>query len=320
MLDGSGNVPDELSKWCCAGIHPVDLQPDASLAHIARLRCGVIATWARCGQSPANAPWAAPFFTSFCRSRRVMSRFTAKPQMCWRAHRPPQCSLPLTMATTSSDPWCRLGREGRVGSGVVAPGSGDHDGVIGLHEEEGWLAPREAHLPGVLFIVTAHAIDAVHRKPGYQCPPGTLGWGGGTRSPCLPVVVAARSPKQCRAPSEACLAGRMNAVCHGTGCLQGALRPRSMPRASDLQPRRATGPASAPALGGAFHGRAADFDVTPVQFAILHALLEQPGEDQVTLATRVAFDAATSAPLSVAGSARLARRASIPATGAANSL
>ncbi len=39
---------------------------------------------------------------------------------------------------------------------------------------------------------------------------------------------------------------------------------------------------------------AADFDVTPVQFAILHALLEQPGEDQVTLATRVAFDAATS--------------------------
>ena len=39
---------------------------------------------------------------------------------------------------------------------------------------------------------------------------------------------------------------------------------------------------------------AADFDVTPVQFAILHALLEQPGEDQVTLAARVAFDAATS--------------------------
>ena len=39
---------------------------------------------------------------------------------------------------------------------------------------------------------------------------------------------------------------------------------------------------------------AADFDVTPVQFAILHAPLEQPGEDQVTLATRVAFDAATS--------------------------
>ena len=35
------------------------------------------------------------------------------------------------------------------------------------------------------------------------------------------------------------------------------------------------------------------FDVTPVQFAILNALIDQPGEDQVTLAARVAFDAAT---------------------------
>jgi DNA-binding MarR family transcriptional regulator len=34
-------------------------------------------------------------------------------------------------------------------------------------------------------------------------------------------------------------------------------------------------------------------DVTPVQFAILHALMDDPGEDQVTLASRVAFDAAT---------------------------
>ena len=35
------------------------------------------------------------------------------------------------------------------------------------------------------------------------------------------------------------------------------------------------------------------FDVTPVQFAILNALLEDPGEDQVTLARKVAFDPAT---------------------------
>jgi DNA-binding MarR family transcriptional regulator len=35
------------------------------------------------------------------------------------------------------------------------------------------------------------------------------------------------------------------------------------------------------------------FDVTPVQFAILNALIADPGEDQVTLAARVAFDAAT---------------------------
>lgn len=34
-------------------------------------------------------------------------------------------------------------------------------------------------------------------------------------------------------------------------------------------------------------------DVTPVQFAILNALMDDPGEDQVTLAARVAFDAAT---------------------------
>lgn len=38
----------------------------------------------------------------------------------------------------------------------------------------------------------------------------------------------------------------------------------------------------------------AGFDVTPVQFAILNALLDDPGEDQVTLSIRVAFDAATS--------------------------
>ena len=34
-------------------------------------------------------------------------------------------------------------------------------------------------------------------------------------------------------------------------------------------------------------------DVTPVQFAILNALIDDPGEDQVTLAGKVAFDAAT---------------------------
>lgn len=34
-------------------------------------------------------------------------------------------------------------------------------------------------------------------------------------------------------------------------------------------------------------------DVTPVQFAILNALIKDPGEDQVTLAAKVAFDAAT---------------------------
>jgi DNA-binding MarR family transcriptional regulator len=37
----------------------------------------------------------------------------------------------------------------------------------------------------------------------------------------------------------------------------------------------------------------AEFDVTPVQFAILNALIDEPGEDQVTLARQVAFDAAT---------------------------
>ncbi|MGE3346306.1 MAG: MarR family winged helix-turn-helix transcriptional regulator [Ramlibacter sp.] len=37
-----------------------------------------------------------------------------------------------------------------------------------------------------------------------------------------------------------------------------------------------------------------EFDMTPVQFAILNALIDDPGEDQVTLAGRVAFDAATS--------------------------
>jgi DNA-binding MarR family transcriptional regulator len=42
-----------------------------------------------------------------------------------------------------------------------------------------------------------------------------------------------------------------------------------------------------------FMQETAGFDVTSVQFAILNALLEDPGEDQVTLARKVAFDAAT---------------------------
>lgn len=36
------------------------------------------------------------------------------------------------------------------------------------------------------------------------------------------------------------------------------------------------------------------FDITPVQFAMLNALMDDPGEDQITLAGKVAFDAATS--------------------------
>lgn len=42
-----------------------------------------------------------------------------------------------------------------------------------------------------------------------------------------------------------------------------------------------------------FNEETAGFDVTPVQFAILNALIADPGEDQVTLAAKVAFDAAT---------------------------
>lgn len=44
---------------------------------------------------------------------------------------------------------------------------------------------------------------------------------------------------------------------------------------------------------GIFMEETAAFDVTPVQFAILNALIGTPGEDQITLARRVAFDAAT---------------------------
>ncbi len=36
------------------------------------------------------------------------------------------------------------------------------------------------------------------------------------------------------------------------------------------------------------------FDITPVQFALLNAMIETPGVDQITLANGVAFDAATS--------------------------
>jgi DNA-binding MarR family transcriptional regulator len=43
-----------------------------------------------------------------------------------------------------------------------------------------------------------------------------------------------------------------------------------------------------------FAENTATFDITPVQFAMLNALVDDPGEDQITLAGKVAFDAATS--------------------------
>lgn len=42
-----------------------------------------------------------------------------------------------------------------------------------------------------------------------------------------------------------------------------------------------------------FAEQLAGVDITPVQFAILNALLDSPGTDQVGLAKRVAFDPAT---------------------------
>jgi len=42
-----------------------------------------------------------------------------------------------------------------------------------------------------------------------------------------------------------------------------------------------------------FMDETSQFDATPVQFAILNALMDDPGEDQVTLSSHVAFDPAT---------------------------
>ncbi|NQW94646.1 MAG: MarR family transcriptional regulator [Polaromonas sp.] len=42
-----------------------------------------------------------------------------------------------------------------------------------------------------------------------------------------------------------------------------------------------------------FMQETASHDATPVQFAILNALMDDPGEDQITLSNRVAFDPAT---------------------------
>ncbi len=42
-----------------------------------------------------------------------------------------------------------------------------------------------------------------------------------------------------------------------------------------------------------FMEETAGHDATPVQFAILNALMDDPGEDQITLANKVAFDPAT---------------------------
>ncbi|MFM8691381.1 MAG: MarR family winged helix-turn-helix transcriptional regulator [Limnohabitans sp.] len=44
----------------------------------------------------------------------------------------------------------------------------------------------------------------------------------------------------------------------------------------------------------AFAREVTGHDITPVQFGLLHVLVQSPGLDQVTLAKRVALDAATS--------------------------
>ncbi len=44
----------------------------------------------------------------------------------------------------------------------------------------------------------------------------------------------------------------------------------------------------------AFAREVGDVDITPVQFGLLHVLASSPGMDQITLAKRVALDAATS--------------------------
>lgn len=44
----------------------------------------------------------------------------------------------------------------------------------------------------------------------------------------------------------------------------------------------------------AFAREVGDVDITPVQFGLLHVLAASPGLDQITLAKRVALDAATS--------------------------
>ncbi len=43
-----------------------------------------------------------------------------------------------------------------------------------------------------------------------------------------------------------------------------------------------------------FMDETSEFGITPVQFAILNALMDKPGEDQISLSERVAFDPATS--------------------------
>src|SRR6218665_3910198 len=70
---------------------------------------------------------------------------------------------PLPMATTSSISWGRLGGR-RVGVVGGWGGVDGHDGIGGLHEEERRLAAAEAHFLGMLCIVAAHAVNAVHGK------------------------------------------------------------------------------------------------------------------------------------------------------------
>jgi hypothetical protein len=57
-------------------------------------------------------------------------------------------------------------RQAGIGHGAGLAGVDDHQRVGRLQEKEGGLAPGEAHLLGVLFIVAPDAVDAVHRKTG----------------------------------------------------------------------------------------------------------------------------------------------------------
>src|SRR5256885_16539270 len=52
-----------------------------------------------------------------------------------------------------------------------------------FEEEEGRLAAGEAHLLGVLFVVAAHAVDAVHGKTLGAAQDGYAGHGGRVENP-----------------------------------------------------------------------------------------------------------------------------------------
>ena len=183
MLDGFGNVPDELGHGAALAVGAIDLQPDGGLGDVTRLIDGSDGANGGAGvKAFANAPGAALFFHVVLQvaARHVQAHGIAVDVL----QRIGRLDVFATLANGHHqfDLVVQVGREAGVGQQAGFAGIDHHDGVGRFHEKERRLAAGEAHFLGVLFVVAAHAVDAVHREAVARAHNGHAGHGRGRKN------------------------------------------------------------------------------------------------------------------------------------------